>query len=39
MNELQRLMIGERIGAPVRFEVARETSVLTLQVVPAELPG
>jgi S1-C subfamily serine protease len=39
MNELQRLMIGERIGAPVTFEVARETSVLTLQVVPAELPG
>jgi serine protease Do len=39
MNELQRLMIGERIGAPVTFELARENRVFTLQVVPAELPG
>jgi serine protease Do len=39
MNELQRLMVGERIGGPVTFEVAREKSVFSVQVVPAELPG
>jgi S1-C subfamily serine protease len=39
MNDLQRLMVGERIGAPVTFTVAREESVFTVRAVPAELPG
>jgi S1-C subfamily serine protease len=39
MNDLQRLMVGERIGAPVSFTVARDESVFTLRAVPAELPG
>jgi S1-C subfamily serine protease len=38
MNDLQRLMVSERIGAPGKFTVAREESVFTLRVVPAELP-
>jgi S1-C subfamily serine protease len=37
MNELQRLMVAERIGAPVRFKVARETELREITVTPAEL--
>jgi S1-C subfamily serine protease len=39
MNDLQRLMVAERIGAPVTFTVGREENVFALQAVPAELPG
>ncbi len=39
MNDLQRLMVGERIGAPVRFTVVREQRIFTVEAVPAELPG
>ena len=39
MNDLQRLMVGERIGAPVTFTIARDESVVTLRAVPAELPS
>jgi S1-C subfamily serine protease len=39
MNDLQRLMVGERIGAPVGFTVVRVDRVFTLEVVPVELPG
>jgi S1-C subfamily serine protease len=38
MNDLQRLMVGERIGAPATFTVARDELVFDLPVVPAELP-
>jgi S1-C subfamily serine protease len=37
MNDLQRLMIGERIGAPATFTVARDERVFELSVMPAEL--
>ncbi len=37
MNELQRLMIGERIGAPVRLRIARDSDVLEITVTPTEL--
>jgi serine protease Do len=37
MNDLQRLMVGERIGEPVTFSVAREERVLDIRVVPDEL--
>ena len=37
MNDLQRLMVGERIGAPVTFTVAREERVFELPLVPSEL--
>jgi S1-C subfamily serine protease len=37
MNELQRLMIGERIGTPVAFTVARGSSLLEITVTPTEL--
>jgi S1-C subfamily serine protease len=39
MNDLQRLMVGERIGAPVTFRVVRDERVFALEVVPIELPG
>jgi serine protease Do len=37
MAELQRLLIGERIGEPVTFTVARHERVLEIAVVPLEL--
>ena len=37
MAELQRLLVGERIGSPVTFTVARHEHVLDLVVVPREL--
>jgi serine protease Do len=37
MAELQRLLVGERIGAPVTFTVARHERVLDVVVVPGEL--
>jgi S1-C subfamily serine protease len=37
MSELQRLLVGERIGASVTFGVARQERVLDLVVVPLEL--
>jgi len=37
MAELQRLLVSERIGASVRFTVARHERVLDLVVVPYEL--
>ena len=37
MGELQRLLVGERIGASVTFTVARHEHVLDLVVVPNEL--
>jgi len=37
MAELQRLLVGEQIGAPVTFTVARHERVLDVVVVPREL--
>jgi len=37
MGELQRLLVGERIGASVTFTVARHDRVLDIVVVPNEL--
>jgi S1-C subfamily serine protease len=37
MAELQRLLVGERIGASVTFTVARHERVLDVVVVPHEL--
>jgi S1-C subfamily serine protease len=37
MAELQRLLVGERIGASVTFTVARHENVLDIVVVPHEL--
>jgi S1-C subfamily serine protease len=37
MAELQRLLVGERIGAPVTFTVARHEHVLDIVVIPNEL--
>jgi S1-C subfamily serine protease len=37
MGELQRLLVGERIGASVTFTVARHERVLEVVVVPNEL--
>ena len=37
MTDLQRLMIGERIGAAVGFTVARDAQLLEITVTPAEL--
>ncbi len=37
MSDLQRLMVGERIGAGVTFTVARHERLLELVVVPLEL--
>jgi S1-C subfamily serine protease len=37
MGELQRLLVGERIGASVTFTVARHERILDIIVVPNEL--
>ena len=37
MAELQRLLVGERIGSPVTFTIARHERVLDIVVVPREL--
>jgi S1-C subfamily serine protease len=37
VGEVQRLMVGDRIGAAVALEVVREGRPLTLRLVPAEL--
>jgi S1-C subfamily serine protease len=37
MNDLQGLMIGELIGTPVAFTVARDSSLLEITVTPTEL--
>jgi len=37
MSELQRVMVSERIGSPVRFMVARHERLLEIDVVPREL--
>jgi S1-C subfamily serine protease len=37
MSELQRVMVSERIGAPVTFTVARIDRLLEIEVVPREL--
>ena len=37
MSELQRIMVSERIGAPVTFTVARIDRLLEIEVVPREL--
>jgi S1-C subfamily serine protease len=37
MSELQRVMVSERIGSPVRFTVARHERLLEIDVVPQEL--
>jgi S1-C subfamily serine protease len=37
VGEVQRLMVGERIGAVVRLEVIREGRPVELRLVPAEL--
>jgi S1-C subfamily serine protease len=37
MTDLQRLMVGERIGAPVKFDIARAERRLTVELVPVEL--
>ena len=37
MAELQRLLVGERIGEPVTFTVARHERMLEIAVVPLEL--
>jgi S1-C subfamily serine protease len=37
MSELQRVMVGERIGAAVTFTVARIDRLLEVEVVPREL--
>jgi S1-C subfamily serine protease len=37
VGELQRLMVGERIGAEVALDVIREGRTIALRLVPAEL--
>ena len=37
MNALQQLMIGERIGTPVMFTIARDSRLLEITVTPDEL--
>ncbi len=37
MTDLQRLMIGERIGTPVGFTVARDARLFEITLTPAEL--
>jgi S1-C subfamily serine protease len=37
MSELQRVMVGERIGEPVTFTVARIDRLLEIEIVPREL--
>ena len=38
VDDLQRLMLGERIGVPVAVELVRDGRLHTVQVVPDELP-
>ncbi len=38
MNDLQRILVGERIGVEVRFTIGREERVLELRLAPGELP-
>jgi S1-C subfamily serine protease len=38
VDDLQRLMLGERIGVAVDVELVRDGRRLTVEVVPAELP-
>src|SRR5438128_1230005 len=37
VNELQRVMVGELIGHPVKLEVVRGSTTLPISIVPAEL--
>jgi S1-C subfamily serine protease len=37
MNDLQRLLVSERIGIPVAFSIARDLTVLDIAVTPIEL--
>ena len=37
MSELQRVLVGERIGEPVTFTVARIDRLLEIEIVPREL--
>jgi S1-C subfamily serine protease len=37
MNDLQRLLVGERIGAPVTFTVGRNGKLERVEVTPIEL--
>ena len=39
VGDIQRLMVVEKIGAPVRMLVLREGRELELSIVPAELDG
>ncbi|HXF57844.1 MAG TPA: PDZ domain-containing protein, partial [Actinomycetota bacterium] len=39
VDDLQRLMAGEVIGRPVPVRLYRDGRVLTLEVVPVELPA
>jgi S1-C subfamily serine protease len=39
MSNLQRLMVGERIGNPATFTVARDERVFDVPVIPGELPA
>jgi serine protease Do len=39
VDDLQRLMLGERIGVPVDVELVRDGRRLTVEVVPVELPS
>jgi S1-C subfamily serine protease len=37
VDDVQRLMVGERIGAKVVLDVLREGRSITVELVPAEL--
>jgi S1-C subfamily serine protease len=37
-GDLQRLMVGELIGVPIKVEIVRSGNPLELELVPAELP-
>jgi S1-C subfamily serine protease len=39
MNELQRLLVAERIGTTVVFTIARDADVIDVLVTPSELEG
>jgi S1-C subfamily serine protease len=39
VGDIQKLMVVEKIGAPVRMQVLREGRELQLSIVPAELDG
>ena len=38
VEDLQRLMVAERIGSAVPITLLRDARALTLELVPAELP-